>query len=134
MQRAKTAVKFLTLLLLLLSSSIPSGFMPEFNANGQITVVLCTSDGLRSVVLNQDGTEVPDPGTNPNDDTDRDDPGGVSGLCAFSVLGASALVSDRLVVSAPIPSRSTYWQLGSTQICPPASVPCIGARAPPLSI
>jgi len=126
LRELKSAAKVLALLPLLLGLLIPSGFMPEVTSDGQFTVVICTADGLQSVALDENGAIVPD--------EDGDDTEQVSGLCPFSALGQNIAAVERFSVQSSFAAERIVWPAGQRADCYPAAVPCVGARAPPLSI
>lgn len=67
--KLQRAVAITLLLPLLLVSLLPQGFMPAQTQEGWFTVTLCTADGLRTLTLDENGQEVPDPAGQPDDQT-----------------------------------------------------------------
>lgn len=92
MQRAMSAkaglmkaARVLLLLPLLLASLFPAGIMPNVDASGSFSVVICTSDGLRTVTFDSKGNDV----SKGENDPLQDDDGQSTGLCVFSVLSGA---------------------------------------------
>lgn len=113
---------------LLLRSLMPVGFMPGIGADGQLTIVICTADGAKSIVVDADGNALPSPA---GDHGSADDH--AAAPCAFSMLTALALpdLTASPVVSDVIVTRATVV---IRQQSPPQRIagPPVGSRGPPL--
>lgn len=114
-----------TILLLpfLLVSALPKGVMPATTGDGWITVTICTTDGLRSIVLDETGQEVP---ADPNDDTS---PGN---HCVFSFLGSDAVAPGAVKARLSGAHGASLWPIGTGPQIHPRTVNLPGARAPPV--
>ncbi|MTI00027.1 DUF2946 family protein [Roseibium sp. RKSG952] len=129
-RKANWAKVVLRLLLLpyVLISLIPAGYMPDVADDGQISITICTTNGLQTLFLNEDGT------------FDHGSPGGeeeprtADALCAFSALYHVAVLQP----DDPVPHVTAV----KTRISAAKSdtgvhlrrFPPLGARAPPVSI
>ncbi|WP_429911099.1 hypothetical protein [Glycocaulis sp.] len=106
-----------------MSGLVPSGWMPQAGADGQFTLVICTGEGMRELVLDAGGNAV---------STDSADPITPEAPCAFAGLAAIALMPD-----------SPAWQHHALPLhrlyAPGAAMPASGhialpgQRGPPLS-
>jgi hypothetical protein len=107
----------------LLVALLPKGFMPATTGDGWFTVTICTSAGLRTVVLDENGQEVP---SNQNEDT----PAG--NYCVFSFL-SSNFVSPDVTTDCLSPARGVLPGPARAQqpVRHKAFIP-LGARAPPV--
>ncbi len=121
-------ISALLMLLALASSLLPPGMMPGRDRDGLISVVLCTSDGLRTVLLDQQGQPVDENG--PADEEQHT----AAGLCAF----ASVLPLDLAKAPAPglpaVAVRSAYRLPQPASATVKAQVRTASARAPPLAL
>ncbi|WP_417773416.1 DUF2946 family protein [Stappia sp.] len=111
--------------LLVLSSLMPRGMMPGRDADGHISVVLCTSEGLRTVLLDASGREVEEP-LNPDDPDERH-----ASLCVFApVVTALAAADISFDLPAP-PASAPTRELQPAAFHPHWQGLPLGARAPP---
>jgi len=122
----RRAVCGLLLVPFLLTALLPQGYMPALQDDGRFTVTLCTGDGLKTVMLDADGNEVP---ADPSGQGD-----GAGGHCLFA-----GLVSVALLQGAPeLPALSRDGLPGPifADAGPPQAADAgrLGARAPPLGI
>ncbi len=110
------------LLPFLLVSALPKGVMPASTGDGWFTVTICTTDGLRTVVFDETGQEVP---TDQNEDTST------SNHCVFSFFGSDIVAPDiasgrEFGVPAILP-----WPVSTAQQIRRKITSRLGARAPP---
>lgn len=116
---------------LLLRSLMPVGFMPGIGADGQLTIVICTADGAKSIAVDADGNALPSPAHGPaSDHSGADDH--AAAPCAFSALATLALpdLAALPVVVNVIASRATVVV---RQQSPPRRIagPPVGSQGPP---
>ncbi|WP_417672309.1 DUF2946 family protein [Roseibium sp.] len=128
MQNGRTWVVLL-ILLALFSSLLPPGMMPGRDRDGLFSVVLCTSDGLKTVFLDAEGVPV-DPSDKGQDNGENTG----AGPCVFASVHALAL-SDAgpavpefkpVLVARARPSNSSAWVQKHRSP--------YGARAPPTAL
>ncbi|WP_420412316.1 hypothetical protein [Roseibium sp.] len=96
--------------------------MPASTGDGWFTVTICTTDGLRTVVFDETGQEVP---TDQNEDTST------SNHCVFSFFGSDIVAPDiasgrEFGVPAILP-----WPVSTAQQIRRKITSRLGARAPP---
>ncbi len=111
------------LLPFLLVAVLPNGVMPAASGDGWFTVTICTTDGLRTVVLDESGQEVP---------VDQNEDARHGSLCIFSLLSAELIGASAL---ADLPTANDHTQLWSVQrdhISRRKVFNRLGARAPPI--
>lgn len=125
-QALRSAVSALMMLVVLVTGLIPFGMMPTRDADGHLTVVICTTEGLRAVMLDAAGREVP---------TQDDDTDGSSAPCLFATAVALATGSPDPVWQpslevAAVPRRPTGYGAPVSRLQP---LP-LGARAPPVTL
>ena len=114
---------------MLLSALIPQGFMPSTTEEGYISVTLCTTEGMRTVLLNEQGAEVAPLRVPDLPEEQRR----AAEHCLFATTLALALpelfgVSERVdSVSRPVERLTDLPVLHRIAARP------IGARAPPVS-
>ncbi|MEQ1672187.1 MAG: DUF2946 family protein [Hyphomicrobium sp.] len=115
----------LLILAFALRALIPAGFMPAFTAapDGGFKVVICTSTGIQTLLLN-----VLDDGGAP--------PGQHSGqageACAFSGMSSVSLpqIASVDIAFGPLPVAS--WASHRAHVLPPVRAgPVLGSRGPP---
>jgi hypothetical protein len=82
----------LALAALAVRAGVPAGYMLD-HAQGQMIVTLCTGQGPVDVVLDANGSPLPDL---PQPQDDGDETG-----CAFAALGRAGLVQDPLQINQP---------------------------------
>jgi Protein of unknown function (DUF2946) len=112
------------LLPLLLVALIPQGFMPTASSEGWFTVTLCTTDGLRTVTLDENGQEVPDPAGQSNDQAAGEH-------CLFSTFSVFAAPFHADPNSLPVIRKSDDWPSDTSRSLPEKFRQVPGARAPP---
>ncbi|WP_150525363.1 DUF2946 family protein [Roseibium sediminis] len=119
----------LLLLPMLLSAVIPQGFMPTTTEDGYISVTLCTTEGLRTVLLNEEGAEVsPAKGQDLPENQRR-----AGEHCLFAATVALSL-PEQVRFQAPLELVSvSLEQLTDFDLSPQGPILPIGARAPPAS-
>lgn len=114
------------LLIFVLRSLIPPGFMPSIDTlgEGRIEVVVCTGAGLKTLVLDADGNPV----------SPHDRQSGNADDCPFGAVTAKAfLLPDALAqADLPVPARDRVVNLRDLALKPPAQGPPLGSRAPPI--
>jgi DUF2946 family protein len=118
------AVALSLLLPLLLVALVPQGFMPTISSEGWFTVTLCTTDGLRTVTLDENGQEVPDPAGQSNDQAAGEH-------CLFSTLTVFAAPFQADPHSFPVVRKSDDWPVTSSDAPPVKFKRPPSARAPP---
>jgi hypothetical protein len=124
-QALRSAVSALMMLVVLVTGLVPAGMMPTRDADGHLTVVLCTTQGLRSVTLDAAGREVPAQ----DEDTDRS-----PAPCLFATAVALAAVADPAwqpsftVAEVSLQPTGHGDPLSRLQPLP------LGARAPPVTL
>lgn len=123
------AARVFLLLPLLFASLFPAGIMPSVDASGNFSVVICTSDGLRTVTFDSSGNDISERenGPLPDDETSG------TGLCAFSALGGALAVLDVVpeIVAFDVASDNIAFFAIASLPSPPNSG-ALGARAPPV--
>lgn len=121
----RSAVSALLMLAVLVTGLVPQGMMPVRDAAGHLTVVICTTEGLRAVTLDAAGREVP----RGDEDGDRS-----PAPCLFAT--AIALVSGTGTPQQP------SFAVATAGLAPaPRGEPVVrhtarplGARAPPVTL
>lgn len=120
------AVTRTLLLLFVLRALIPAGYMPSTQAlgEGHIEVVLCTSNGLRTIVLDADGKPAEPANHHPDAASD----------CPFGAVTTKAFLAPDSEFNAAEPARaeSFVFNLHDLALQPPAQGPPLGSRAPPV--
>ncbi len=118
----------LLLVAVLLRALIPVGYMPDLPAaaNGLFKVVICTTDGAKTLAVDANGDLAPT--EHPADEGDhRDHP------CAFSGIVSIADRTEISQVSLPAIYRVAHFSLRESGILPPVRAgPAVGSRAPPI--
>ena len=125
------AARVLLLLPMLLGLLIPHGYMPDIAPDGRISVVLCTSDGLQTVLLNEDGSAV---GTYQQQapDDGKDGPHANAGLCAFAAAASLAAIAS-VFPDLSFPRERAVHQPVPVRLALKSGIPGRrGARAPPV--
>ncbi len=124
-QALRSAVSALMMLVVLVSGLVPQGMMPVRGADGHLTVVICTTEGLRAVTLDAAGREVP----SQDDGSDRS-----SAPCLFATAVALAASLDPVwqpsLAAVEVPFRAAGYDAPTTRLQP---LP-LGARAPPVTL
>lgn len=120
----RQAVIGLLLLPFLLVALLPQGFMPAVTDGGTFTVMLCTSEGLRTVTLDASGQEVPD--------GPAGDENGSSGLCIFAGIGQFAALHAAPDLPTPASTVQKAAGLVPDSLHAAAYSGALGARAPPV--
>lgn len=106
-----------------MSGLVPSGWMPQAGADGQFSLVICTGEGMRELVLDADGNAV---------SPDRADPITPEAPCAFAGLAAIAVMPDSPAwLSHALPLHRLYAPEAGKPASGHISLP--GQRGPPLS-
>ncbi|EFO33054.1 conserved hypothetical protein [Roseibium sp. TrichSKD4] len=119
----------LLLLPMLLSALIPQGFMPTTTDDGYISVSLCTTEGLRTVLLNAQGVEV-DPADQPNVPRDQRQ---TTNHCLFASFVALGLPEHGELAKPIAKSSVEVSKLTDFLLALRGSHRPVGARAPPVS-
>lgn len=123
------AVRVLLLLPLLFASLFPAGIMPNVDASGNFSVVICTSDGLRTVTFDSSGDDISE---RENDPLQDDETQG-TGLCAFSALGGAIAVLEVVPEIVAFDAAGGNIAFFATVSLPSlANSRALGARAPPV--
>ncbi len=122
----------LLLTAMVLRALIPVGYMPDLPAaaNGIFKVVICTTDGAKTIAVDRNGLLAPTeyPGNDhPSDQGDhRDHP------CAFSGIFAVAdRASDALAVQPAVYAIAAVSPRDTRTLPPVRAGPAVGSRAPP---
>ncbi|MEP3046759.1 MAG: hypothetical protein ABJL55_01825 [Roseibium sp.] len=126
-KKVRQLVGALLLLPFLFASAIPQGFMPASTGDGWFTVTICTSDGLRTVVLNENGQEISDRGG-------VDDTRTIKDHCVFSALANLAISTQPHNERFPTAGAPLHWSVVSHDLIPDKTNTQLGARAPPILI
>lgn len=106
-----------------LGGLLPSGWMPQAGADGQFTLVICTSEGMQELVVGA-GSDVTTP-----DSADSIIP---EAPCAFAGLAAIALMPDSPAwLCHALPLHRLYVPEAATPVSGHIVLP--GQRGPPLS-
>ncbi|MEP5422249.1 MAG: DUF2946 family protein [Roseibium sp.] len=126
-KKVRQLVGALLLLPFLFASAIPQGFMPASTDDGSFTVTICTSDGLRTVVLDENGQEVPDP-------SGQDDTQTIKNHCVFSVLANFAISAQAHDERFSATGTPLHWSVVSHDLFQDKTNAQLGARAPPILI
>lgn len=113
----------LLLLPFLFVSVLPKGYMPDTSGDGFFTVTICTTDGLRTVLLNESGQEVP---------ADENDNAPHGSLCIFSFLSAEVLGPLALPEWPISEFRSLPWRTLADLQVRTETAGVLGPRAPPI--
>ena len=119
------AVKRLLLVLpILLFSLVPQGFMPLVQADGGLTVTICTSAGPRTITLDSERREIPASPQQPADAID---------LCVFAGFGTVALLPQPLDLKGPrfLPAGNDAHSGQVDYFRSPTGA--LGQRAPPIT-
>ncbi|SHL33399.1 hypothetical protein SAMN05444272_0329 [Roseibium suaedae] len=125
------AARILLLLPMLLGLLVPHGYMPDVTPDGRITVVLCTSNGLQTVLLNADGTQAGEDHGLPSKGG-REGSQVSSGLCAFAAAASLAAILSPSVEHSFIRQRSVHHPV-PVKLALKSGIPGRrGARAPPV--
>lgn len=123
--------RILLLLPMLLGLLVPQGYMPDVTQDGRITVVLCTSEGLQTVLLNADGTKAEADHQQPLGDG-KSGPHANSGLCAFAAAASLAAIAVTLPELC-LPRERVIHQPVPVKLALKSGIPGRrGARAPPV--
>lgn len=113
------------LLPLLLVALVPQGFMPTVSSDGWFTVTICTTDGLRTVTLDENGQEVPGP-------AGQTDENAAGEHCLFTTLTVLAAPADTGLHGFLVVRKSDSWPYDSALFLPGKTRLPLGARAPPV--
>lgn len=106
-----------------MSGLLPSGWMPQAGADGQFTLVICTSEGMRELAVDAHGNAV-SPGSA--------DPVVPEAPCAFAGLATMAVLPDS---PAWLPHALPLDAVHAPDLAGPPGHPVIlpGQRGPPQS-
>lgn len=119
----------LLLLPMLLSALIPQGFIPTTTDDGYFSVSLCTSEGLRTVLLNAQGIEVA-PADQPNVPQDQRQ---TADHCLFASFVALGLPEHGKLAKPVANSSVEVSKLTDFLLALRGTHRPVGARAPPVS-
>ncbi|MBD8892404.1 DUF2946 family protein [Roseibium litorale] len=125
------AARILLLLPMLLGLLFPHGYMPDVTPDGRITVVLCTSEGLQTVLLNADGTTAGGEHQHPAKDG-KSGPHANSGLCAFAAVASLAAIASFGPELSPPREQAVHQPVPVKLALKSGSPGRRGARAPPM--
>lgn len=120
---AERIIKLFCVFALAIQALIPAGYMLAPSSNGEISIVICTASGPRTIVLDADGAQVP-----ANHQNDQDD----GKLCDFATVGAIALLSDapfRIATDARF--EPVVHRIQLDRFTAPRKLGAISARGPP---
>ncbi len=120
----RTAIMLLLACALALKLLMPAGYMP---APGQLAIQLCTGEGVRTVVIDRNGQQIPD--GQPNHAS-------AAMPCAYAALVAPVLPATppSLLVIAILLALATGIRPASAPTRQRAVPPCPPGRAPPFAL
>lgn len=123
--RWRLATSWLLLAFFTLRALIPAGYMPDLAhlGDGGFKVVLCTADGLRTVILDGEGRPV-EPEKRKS---------GAGDECPFGATASKAFLAAEPTRPIAIPPHggSAIFTRYDLALLPPAQGPPLGSRAPP---
>jgi len=108
------------LLPMLLLALIPVGMMPELNDDGRLTIVICSTDGMREIIVDRNGNPVEE-----DEQSLASPPCVFSGLAFAAILPAETPPFYQAQVSRPPKQVPSPTVLAGRALLP------VGARAPP---
>jgi hypothetical protein len=113
----------LLLLAFALRALVPVGYMPDFEAaaRGSYKIVICTTAGAQSIVIDEDGNKVPQKHGDHNDQP-----------CAFAGMAAFVDVQFKIApLAVPVTFADLFAFRESVVLPPTRAGPVLGSRAPP---
>lgn len=116
----KQRVAALLLLPMLLLALIPAGMMPELKDDGRLTIVICSTDGMREITVDRNGNPVED-----------DEQSLASPPCVFSALASAAILPSGIPQAYPARSSHPLDAVFASANLAGRSLLPVGARAPP---
>lgn len=91
------------LLNVLILSLMPAGFMPEFNADGKVAIVICSGLGEKTIYVDADAA--PD---HPHDNPSHDDQSAPN-TCAYYLAQGYALTTPGVGLAGPVAFEITNF-------------------------
>lgn len=108
-------------------SLIPKGYMPSVQADGTVTVTLCTPEGHRTVALDADGNIVPALPDGPEGSNSTDH-------CLFAGVGSFLEAGEGVELRARLQGPQKVLAKHDPGLPPVTAPGRLGARAPPRRI